>query len=117
MREKGLLSRGLLIFSVILDSSNRESRFFPLSFKPLLCHFDSWEKSLVRQWGEISRFARNDNQRLLLQFLLRSWGSALGAAEAEGPEGRAQAEMVLGPFAETKGPRWWGRNPAFNNSC
>ena len=26
-----------------------------------LCHFDPWEKSLVRQWGEISRSARNDN--------------------------------------------------------
>ncbi len=37
----------------------------------------------------------------------------LFGAEAEGPpRGRARAEMVLGPFAETKGPRRRGRNPA-----
>jgi len=35
------------------------------------------------------------------------------------PEGRAQAEMVLPPFAETQGPRLQGRNPASNKipSC
>ncbi len=35
-----------------------------VSLRPLLCHFDPWEKSLVRQWGEISRFARKDNRWL-----------------------------------------------------
>ena len=40
----------------------------------------------------------------------------LFGAEAEGPpRGRARAKMVLGPFAETKGTRLQGRNPA-NNS-
>jgi hypothetical protein len=29
------------------------------------------------------------------------------------PKGHATATMVLGPFAETKGPRLPGRNPAF----
>jgi len=51
--------------------------------------------------GEISRFARNDNQRLLLQFLLRSWGSALGAAEAEGPESASRR----GLFERSEFPR------------
>ncbi len=32
------------------------------------------------------------------------------------PEGRARANMVLGLFAETKGPRLQGRRPASNNS-
>ena len=41
----------------------------------------------------------------------------LFGAEAEGPPwGRARAEMVLVPFAETKGTRLQGRNPASNNS-
>ncbi len=35
-----------------------------------------------------------------------------GAEAEEPPWGRARAEMVLGPFAETKGPRLQGRNPA-----
>ncbi len=39
-------------------SRKRESRFSPLSLQPLLCHFDLWEKSLVRHWGEISRSAQ-----------------------------------------------------------
>ena len=33
--------------------------------------------------------------------------------ETKGPQrGRDRAEVVLGPFAETKGPRLPGRNPA-----
>ncbi len=32
------------------------------------------------------------------------------------PQGREWAEMVLVPFAETKGTRRRGRNPAYNNS-
>jgi len=36
---------------------------------------------------------------------------------AEAPEGRAQAEMVLGPFAETKRPCLQGRNPAYKISA
>jgi len=35
-------------------------------------------------------------------------------ASEQGRRGRAQARMVLGPFAETKGPRLQGRNPASN---
>ncbi len=36
----------------------------------------------------------------------------LFGAEAEGPPwGRARAKMVLGPFAETKGPRRVGTTP------
>jgi len=36
----------------------------------------------------------------------------LFGALAEGPHwGRRRAEMVLGPFAETKGPRRMGRHP------
>jgi len=38
-----------------------------------------------------------------------------GAEAEEPPWGRARAEMVLGPFTETKGPRLQGRNPASNN--
>ena len=46
-----------------------------------------------------------------------SFLAILFGAEAEGPPwGRARAEMVLVPFAETKGTRLQGRNPASNNS-
>ena len=45
-------------------------------------------------------------------FLYLSVFPPLGAAEAEGPPwGRARAEMVLVPFAETKGTRRVGATP------
>ena len=42
----------------------------------------------------------------------------LFGTEVEGPQrGRAQAEMVLVPFAETKGTRRVGAKPHYNNSA
>jgi len=54
---------------------------------------------------------------------LRKFGGALfersefaptpeSANRAGNPKGHSRANMVLGPFAETKGPRLPGRNPA-----
>ncbi len=60
MREKGLSIRSRLIFPVIPDILYRRSRFPFLSLQPLLCHFDPWEKSLVRERAEISLMGRND---------------------------------------------------------
>ncbi len=151
-----MLSGRLLVFLVIPDISNRESRFSPLSLHPFHCHFDPWEKSLVRHWGEISRFARNDIQwlcKVAPSFSVSGMGFRVGRGGAsvpnrplgEGclspstrpvlslskgsgwtprvpelsysvwrrrdPEGCAQARMVLGPFAETKGSRRVGTTP------
>ena len=78
-----------------------------------------------------SQFSSSTSRKYLLNIAfgvaepcsrLRKFGGALfersefaptpkSANRAGNPKGHARANMVLGPFAETKGPRMPGRNP------
>ena len=78
----------------------------PFSFEPLIRYLFG---RLGR--GRAGRVNSEKGRGLFERSEFRSLG--IRRSGAGDPQGRARARMVFGPFAETKGPRLAGRNPAY----